>query len=232
MDKNAFQGGKSTGHRAEGRPSVRHALCSVPFALSVFLATTSCGDVARSSKSPVYLVLNSLTGASGGGHAVGVFAGTLLSDVIVVITTGGACTVQTPCPTIFNDTGQAVISLAMKDIGTPTNAAVPTTNNQVTINQIHVEYTRADGHNTPGVDVPYAFDGAATATIPINGSVTIGFELVRHTAKEEPPLIQLRNSGQIITTIANVTFFGHDLVGNAVSVTGSIQIDFGNFGDT
>jgi len=198
----------------------------------VLFATTSCGDVARSSKAPVYLVVNSLTGASGGGHGVGVFSNTLLSDVIVVITAGGTCSVTTPCPTVFNDSGQAVLSIALKDIGTPTNVAVLTTNNEVTIERFHVEYTRADGRNTPGVDVPYPFDGAATATIPTNGPITLAFELVRHTAKEESPLLQLRSSGQIITTIANVTFFGHDLVGNAVSVTGSIQIDFGNFGDT
>jgi hypothetical protein len=28
-----------------------------------------------------------------------------------------------------------------------------------------------------------------------------------------------------------VTFYGHDQVGNDVSVMGSIQIDFGNFAD-
>jgi len=28
-----------------------------------------------------------------------------------------------------------------------------------------------------------------------------------------------------------VTFYGTDRVGNDISVTGSIQVDFGNFGD-
>jgi hypothetical protein len=28
-----------------------------------------------------------------------------------------------------------------------------------------------------------------------------------------------------------VTFYGHDQAGNEVSATGSIQVDFGNFGD-
>src|SRR5262249_2437880 len=93
------------------------SFCFLPLALTVVLGA-SCGDVARSRKSPVYVVPNSLTAAPGGGHGVGVFSGTLLSDVIVIVTSGGACTVQTPCPTIFNDTGQAVLSLAMKDIGT------------------------------------------------------------------------------------------------------------------
>jgi hypothetical protein len=54
---------------------------------------------------------------------------------------------------------------------------------------------------------------------------------VRHAAKEESPLVQLQSSPTIITTIAEVTFYGTDRVGNDVSVTGSIQVDFGNFGD-
>ena len=105
------------------------------------------------------------------------------------------------------------------------------TNNEVTITRYHVSYRRADGRNTQGVDVPYAFDGASTGTVPASGNITLGFELVRHVAKKEPPLIQLLTSSTIITTIADVTFYGQDRVGNEISVTGSLQIDFGNFGD-
>jgi hypothetical protein len=101
----------------------------------------------------------------------------------------------------------------------------------VTITRVHVEYVRADGRNTPGVDVPYPFDGATTGTVPASGTVTLGFELVRNTAKMESPLVQLKSSGIIITTVANCTFYGKDQVGNDISATGSIQIDFGNFGD-
>ena len=54
---------------------------------------------------------------------------------------------------------------------------------------------------------------------------------MRHTAKEESPLVQLKTNGVIISTIADVTFYGRDQVGNEISVTGSIRIDFGNFGD-
>ena len=49
--------------------------------------------------------------------------------------------------------------------------------------------------------------------------------------KEEPPLVQLVANPSIIHTIAEVTFYGTDLVGNAVTVTGSMSIEFGNFGD-
>jgi hypothetical protein len=68
-------------------------------------------------------------------------------------------------------------------------------------------------------------------TVASGATATIGFELVRHAAKEESPLIQLRTSPSTITTITEVTFYGRDTVGNEVSATGRIQIDFGNFGD-
>jgi len=94
-----------------------------------------------------------------------------------------------------------------------------------------VEYIRADGRNTPGVDVPYAFDSALTGTIPAGGTVTLGFELVRSAAKLESPLVQLKTSPNIINVIARVTFYGADRVGNNVTVMGQIGIEFGNFGD-
>jgi len=191
------------------------------------LATTSCGDVARQGRAPVYLVIDSLTGASGGTGGASTFSGTLFSDVLTLVTTPEPCAPTTPCPTVFADSGQAAISMASKDY-----TVAPSTNNQVTITRYHVEYTRADGRNTPGVDVPYAFDGAVTATVSGGISATFDFEIVRHVAKMETPLVQLIQNPKIITTIANITFYGRDVTGNDISVTGSILIEFGNFGDS
>jgi hypothetical protein len=106
----------------------------------------------------------------------------------------------------------------------------PSTNNSVTITRYHVAYRRADGRMTPGVDVPFAFDGGVTGTV-VPGGTQVSFEIVRHDAKQEAPLAQLRTNHNIIATIADVTFYGKDLVGNDISVTGSISIEFGNFGD-
>jgi hypothetical protein len=94
-----------------------------------------------------------------------------------------------------------------------------------------VEFVRSDGHNVQGVDVPYSFDGSNTFTVTNSGSVSEPFEIVRHNAKSEAPLAALANSSTIITTVANVTFYGHDLAGNDVNVTGTIQVNFGDFGD-
>jgi len=189
-------------------------------------AAASCGDATKTGRGPVTLVINQLTAANTAGPNKGTQTNTLLSDVITNITSPSPCTPTAPCPTIFNDLGSAVLSIQPKN---PTIA--PTGVNAVTIDTIHIEYVRADGHNTPGVDVPYPWDGAATGTVPPTGTITIGFEIVRHVEKEEAPLVQLITSSNIITTICHVTFYGHDQAGNEVSVTGSIQIDFGNFGD-
>ncbi len=194
---------------------------------AMLAATVSCGDVIRQGRSPSVLVMNSLTAASGGGHNANAFGSFLQSDVIVLLTTPPPCTVPAPCPTTFSDSGSATIGMVMKDI-----AIAPTTNNQVTITRYRVSYRRNDGRNTPGVDVPFPFEGAVTVTVPPGGTATVGFEIVRHVAKEESPLVQLISDPNVITTIADITFYGKDLVGNDVVVTGSIQIDFANFGDT
>jgi hypothetical protein len=103
--------------------------------------------------------------------------------------------------------------------------------NAITLTQYRVSCRRADGRNTPGVDVPYGFDGAITVTIADTGEAM--FEIVRHQMKAEPPLKNLaRNGGsRLISTIADVSFFGRDQAGNAVQVTGSISVNFGDFAD-
>ena len=192
---------------------------------ALMASTISCGDVVRSSRSPVMLVVNSLT-ATRGSATSSTAASALVSDVLTIVTTGGTCSTTNPCPTIFGDTGTLTLSLAAKD--TSVNL---TTNNQVTINRIHVSYRRTDGRNQEGVDVPFSFDTASTALVPTSGTTAIGFNIVRNQAKTESPLSELVNNGQIISAIIDVTAYGTDQVGNAVSVTGSIGVSFGNFGD-
>jgi len=78
--------------------------------------------------------------------------------------------------------------------------------------------------------VPFGFDGGLTLTIR-GDAVTGSFEIVRHVAKQEAPLKALLINGVIISTIAEVTFYGRDQEGREVSVMGRISIDFGNFAD-
>ncbi len=181
--------------------------------LALTVLSASCGDVTRQGTGSSYLIIGALQAAS--GATPGEFGGTLNSDVLTVVD---------DVPTIFNDIGQVTLTLGMKDVLTQ-----PSTNNFITVNRYRVRFIRADGRNTPGVDVPYGFDGAVTATV--SGQTTIGFELVRHIAKQEAPLRALVFSPVIISTIAEITFYGHDQTGREASVSGQMLVSFGNFGD-
>jgi hypothetical protein len=189
---------------------------------------SGCGDFVRQGSGPVSIVVDSLEAASGADPDT--FGGTLNSDVITVVQrqVNGQ---QTGVPTIFNDVGRVTMRLLLKDQGAPGVTSVPSPINEVTITRYRVTYRRADGRNTPGVDVPFPFDGAVTFTIPAQGTVQTGFELVRHVAKQEAPLSALASSAVGITTITEVQFFGHDQAGHDVLATGNIGIIFGNFGD-
>lgn len=194
--------------------------------LAALLAgSTACGDVVRQGRSPVFVVIDSLRAAR--GNAPQGLAANLLSDVVTNVTQPPPCTTTAPCATTFNDVGEAVLSLAMKNV-----TVEPTTNNQVTIRRYRVDYARTDGRNVPGVDVPYGFDGATTVTIAPGNPAAVGFEIVRNVAKQEAPLVQLITGANILDTIATVTFYGTDQVGNAVSVSGTIRVSFANFADT
>jgi hypothetical protein len=199
-------------------------------AACVAATAAGCGDVARQGRSPMFLVIDALE-AQAGGVTPGPYSGTLQSDVITNVTTPLPCAADNPCATVFSDVGRVTLHISPKDITTEGTIAQPSSNNQVTINRYRVDFRRADGRNTPGVDVPYGFEAAFTGTVPINGNLQVGFELIRHVTKMESPLLQLTSSGIILSTIADITFYGQDLVGNDISVKGSMLVDFGNFGD-
>ena len=188
--------------------------------LALTMFSASCGDLTREGTASSYLVISTLEAASGAQPSN--FGATLQSDVLTIV--DGQ-------PTIFSDSGRVRLTLAMKDAGSVDSPTTPTVNNFITITRYRVRYTRADGRNTPGVDVPYGFDGAFTGTVGA-GEFTAGFELVRHIAKEESPLRALAsNRAVIISTIAEITFYGHDQTGRDVSVTGQLLVSFGDFGD-
>ena len=192
------------------------------------LMSAGCGDVVRQGRGPVQLVIQSLEAASGAEPTE--MGGTLNSDVVTLVeeTVNGQ---QTNVPTTFNDIAEVTMSLILKDPGQPGLPASPSSINQVTITRYRVVYRRTDGRNTPGVDVPFPFDSGVTFTVPAEGSVTAGFQIVRHSAKHEAPLASLAFNPDILSTIAEVTFFGRDQAGNDISAAGTIGIDFGNFGD-
>jgi hypothetical protein len=181
---------------------------------AVAIGSVSCGELTRQGQAASYLVITTLAAAS--GDDPNTFGGSLDSDVDV----GGG---------IFPDFGQVTFSLQLKDPGAPTAPNTPSPNNAITVNRYHVTFIRADGRNTPGVDVPHPFDGSFTITVADAASST--FTLVRQQAKAEPPLSGLVANPVVISTIAEITFYGHDQTGREVSVSGRIGVNFANFGD-
>jgi hypothetical protein len=189
-----------------------------------------CGEAVRSGRSPMVLVINRLEGASGADPAT--LSSVLHSDVETLVARSQGAE-QTSVPTLFADLGQAELRLALKDGGQPGSPATPTDNNLVTITRYRVSYRRADGRNVPGVDVPYAFEGAATVTLDGTGPAVIALELVRVQAKEEPPLRNLRGRGGAvaISAIADVEFYGRDIVGHEIGAAGALSVVFADWAD-
>ena len=198
----------------------------------VVVSGIGCGDVARTGRAPALLVIESLEADSGADDEDN-YSTVLMSDVqtIVEVQQGGQ-TVR--IPTQFNDLGRVRMRLALKNPGTATAPLGPTALNEITLYRYKVEFRRTDGRNTPGVDVPYGFEGGMTITVGAGGSATEGlFDMVRHTTKSEPPLKNLvgGGAGRFINTIAEVTFFGRDQAGNEVTASGLVTVNFADFGD-
>jgi hypothetical protein len=198
-------------------------------AVAALAGSVSCGDVVRQGKAPVIVVVDSMRAASGAEPGnIGAF---LLSDVQTLVDQEvDGETVQVPV--IFNDVGQATMRLIPKDAGTGAVTLNPTQWNAVTINRYRINFIRADGRNTPGVDVPFPVDGAVTATLSATATV-VPFEIVRHQQKLEQPLRSLANFGGrlFISTIAEVTFYGADQVGNDVQAKATMNVSFSDYAD-
>lgn len=174
------------------------------------VTSASCGgELLRTGRAPVYLVVTAISSTNGSGE---VSSGSLRSDVRPV----------------FNDIAAVTIQSERKN---PTVPSAPI--NNVTLTRYRVVFLRTDGRNTPGVDVPYGFDGALSVSIPAGGSATATFDVVRQSAKLEPPLANLTRLGGLVflSTIAEITFYGHDQNGNEVSATGRMDIQFADFAD-
>jgi hypothetical protein len=204
-------------------------------AVAVCVVTASgCGsDLLRTGRSPLILVINSITGASGSDP--GNFVSNLQSDVQVLVpqTVNGE---EVMVPTLFNDLVRVnLAAVAKNQSGVLPGGTTPPTSalNNITVTRYRVTFRRSDGRNTPGVDVPFGIDGVVTVTIPAGGTGEATFDIVRHQAKLDPPLRNLVGFKGLgfITTVADITLWGHDQSGNEVTVSGSIDVQFSDFGD-
>ncbi len=203
------------------------ALTGLLILASTFVLSSCASELTRTGSSPAFIIIDMIQGAP--GHSINEFVTPLFSDVQTYVEQqidGERVRVAT----YYNDLGRATVRLGMKNPLSPTG---PSAINAITINRYRVSFRRADGRNTPGVDVPHAFDGAVTFTIPADGTVAVPFDVVRTQAKLEAPLINMRGGGGsiFISTLAEITFYGRDQAGNEVTATGSLAVNFGDFAD-
>ena len=203
-------------------------------AAACVVTASGCGsELLRTGRAPVILTVRNVAAARG-GVTIGEFESHLQSDVQVLVKTT-VNSVEITTPTIFNDVVRLDLQLVPKDQSGLAGGTSPSTSalNAVTLTRYRVTFRRTDGRNTPGVDVPFGFDGGLSTTIDVGGITQVSFDIVRHQAKLDPPLRNLVASKGLvfISTIAEIQLWGHDQNGNEVTATANLDVQFADFGD-
>jgi hypothetical protein len=140
------------------------------------------------------------------------------------INSGAALHSSTSGPPYLSCLTTAVLEVRPKNVNLG-----PTSVEDVRVMQYQVSYRRSDGRGVEGVDVPYRISGPMSATVPSGEGISVVFEIVRHAAKAEPPLIKITDMN-IATMFADVTFYGETISGQGVEASGTAQITFADFG--
>lgn len=182
--------------------------------LCVFFFLLSCNPLEDDSTSSSMLLILDITGNTIDGDEVSFHQ----SDVVIA----GA---------VYADTATATLQAKLLNPEPLIPQASQYTS--IIVTRYVVSYSRSDGQNTPGVDVPYSFEGSLSTLIEIDATVDIPIVIVREVAKLESPLFDLRAGGDegVLQVTATIDFYGHDLVNNAVKATGYLNIFFGDYID-
>jgi len=195
---------------------MRKFLYSIMLSVSVLavLSFSGCNALENATTSGSKLILISLTGNDLAGQ---VGSTIIFSDVAEA--NGGT----------INDNAVAEVTAALLD---PFQEA-GTFYQAIFVDQIDVEYSRSDGRNIQGVDVPFAFSQKVSVTIEISGTAEIPFVIVQHNAKSESPLVNLFNGlGGVLKLEAKITIHGKDLGEHRIQpVVGHISIYCANYAD-
>jgi len=193
----------------------RHFILTI-FLVSVALLFSQCNIFENETTSSSILIIESITGTN--------LDGTDGSTTVF-------CDVLEDEDGIINESASALLTARLID----PFAIIDTYYQSIIVDQVDIEYSRVDGRNQEGVDVPYRFSQKVNLTIPISeASSLLSFVLVQHTAKLESPLVELVNLVQekILKLEARITFHGHDVGGHRIEpVTGTISVWCANFAD-
>lgn len=186
---------------------------SISVILPVLLLLVSCNPIEDETKSSSMLIVEKIQGQDYEGNTVDF----LQSDVIKK-------------NAVYADAATATLRAATLD---PDPILGTSQYNDIILTKYTVSYSRTDGKNTAGVDVPLPFEGSLSALIKVGSSTTVSFVVVREVAKLEPPLIALaegRAEG-VLQVTARIDFYGHDLANRNVKATGYLVIYFANYVD-
>jgi hypothetical protein len=183
--------------------------------LTSILMLSACNPLEDDSKSSSFIIIESITGTDLAGKT----ASFLQSDVVLTDLT------------VVADVATATLRASLLD---PAPILKPSQYNDIILDRYIVSYSRVDGKNRQGVDVPYSFEGSLSQILKIGTGVTLSFVVVREVAKLESPLIDLvQNRAEgVIEATAKIEFYGHDLVNNKVTATGYLTIFFANYADS
>jgi len=189
--------------------------------LAVFLLAfisigfSGCNKLEEITTSGSKLIIDLITGTDSRGESE---TTTIFSDVI----TDG---------TIIDDYATITLSAVVLNPDVPAG----TFYQDIMVEQIDVEFSRSDGLNVQGVDVPYSFSQKITARVQPGGlKVILSFVLIQNTAKVESPLVELVTLGQehILKLEAKITVHGKDVAGNRVEpAVGYVSVWCANFVD-
>jgi hypothetical protein len=177
-----------------------------------FVILAGCNTLSRQAQSSSLIIIESITGKTTGGDEVAF----LESDVL---RTGG---VQADAAT-----ANITIRLVNPD---PING--PSQFNDVVLTNYRVTYELQNSPGTPGVDVPFPFDGNfSTVLCEVDKSTAVPFVVVLATAKLSAPLSALVGTLNVIESKAKIEIFGHDLNDKPVTATGYLMIYFADYQD-
>jgi hypothetical protein len=131
---------------------------------------------------------------------------------------------------IFNDNATVTLEALPKNPNFTADADFES----VLVSRYEVRYLRSDGQSREGIDVPYRITGGLAQLVPFGDTAQVSFVVVRHQAKFEPPLSNLRGAQNpvVLTCVAEITLHGRTTSGREVRVSGFLTINFADFADT
>ncbi len=184
----------------------------------VMTAFWGCSSLENVTDSGSTLVVTQITGKDLEGNEGST---TIFSDVLS--SAGG----------IINDNCVATV---MAQTLNPSPESTPTFYEDVIVDQVDVAFYKNGSANVQGKDVPYAFSQSLNAHAQVGSETEVGFVLIRHNAKLEPPLVHLRewaNQEKILQLTVQVTFSSRDVGGHRLApAVGYATVWCANFADT